>query len=221
MKKHLLTLFVGAALLASCSDAPKGDDAIVTDEQTAADSNGVVMTVDTSASTIGFTGWGVGKNHPGKFKLSSGSFTVKNGIVQSGSFVIGVNSLSMDQEGEMFQKLRGHLLSDDFFGAEKNPEAKFEITGSEPYTATATDTSVVAGANTRVSGNLTLNGITKNISFPAKVDVTENGVTAVANFDIDRTQWDMHYNDDKASAQDKFISHEVNIRLNVSGKKAN
>jgi polyisoprenoid-binding protein YceI len=222
MKKHLLTLFAGAALLASCSDAPKGDDAIVTDEKTAADSNGVVMTVDTSASVIAFTGWGVGKNHPGKFKLSSGSFTVKDGMVQSGSFVVGVNTLSMDEEGEMFQtKLRGHLLSDDFFGADKNPDAKFEITGSEPYTATAADTSVVAGANTRISGNLTLKGITKNVSFPAKVDVSENSVTAVANFDIDRTQWNMNYNADKESMQDKFIAHEVNIRLNVSGKKAN
>lgn len=220
MKKLILPIIAIAAFAVACDSAPEGDQAVVTDEKTAADSAGVAMTVDTTASSIAFTGWGVGKNHPGKFKLSGGTFTVQNGKVTSGSFTINVNSMSMDEEGDMFQtNLRGHLLSADFFDAEKNPEAKFELTGTEPYTPTAGDTSVVAGANTKVSGNLTLKGITKNVSFPAKVDVTETGVTAVANFDIDRTQWDMHYNEDKESAKDKFIAHEVNIRLNVSGKK--
>lgn len=220
MKNYIATLIAGTALLMSCSDAPKGDDATVTDQQTAADSNGVVMTVDTGGSSIGFTGWGVGKNHPGKFKLTTGSFTVKDGMVNSGSFTININSMSMDQPEEMFQtKLRGHLLSADFFDATVHPEAKFEVTGCEAFTPTATDTSVVAGANMKISGNLTLKGITKNVSFPAKVDVTETSVATVANFNIDRTQWEMHYNDDKESAKDKFISHDVNISLNVVGKK--
>lgn len=220
MKKYIATIFAGALLAVSCSDAPQGDNATVTDEKTAADSNGVVMNADTSSSIIGFNGWGVGKNHPGKFKLNSGSFTVKNGMVTSGAFSININSLSMDQQEEMFQvNLRGHLLSPDFFDAAKSPEAKFEITGSEPFTPTAADTSVVAGANTKISGNLTLKGVTKNVSFPAKVDVTENGATTAANFIIDRTQWDMHYNDDKESAKDKFISHDVNITLNITSNK--
>ena len=90
------------------------------------------MNIDTAASSIGFTGWGVGKNHPGKFKLNSGSVTVKDGKITSGSFAINVNSISMEEEGEMFQtNLRGHLLSADFFDAAVHPEAKFEITGTE------------------------------------------------------------------------------------------
>lgn len=221
MKKYIAIIFAGALLAVSCSDAPKGDNATVTDEKAAADSNGVVMNVDTNTSIVGFNGWGVGKNHPGKFKLNSGSFTVKNGMVTAGSFSININSLSMDQQEEMFQvNLRGHLLSPDFFDAAKSPEAKFEITGSEAFTPTAGDTSVVAGANTKISGNLTLKGVTKNVSFPAKVDVTENGSATVANFIIDRTQWDMHYNDDKESAKDKFIAHDVNITLNINSNKA-
>lgn len=221
MKKTIITLLAAATVLVSCDTAPQGDNATVTDQKTAADSVGMAMTIDTSASTVAFVGWGVGKNHPGKFRVSNGTFTVKDGMVQSGSFTISVNSMSMDEEGEMFQtKLRGHLLSPDFFDAAKYPEAKFEITGSEPYTPTAGDTSVVAGANAKISGNLTLKGVTKNVSFPAKVDANENTVTAVANFNIDRTQWDMHYNDDKTSAQDKFIEHDVNIKLNITGKTA-
>lgn len=221
MKKLLLPVVAIAAFMVACDSSPKGDNATVTDEKAAAaDSAGTVMSIDTTASSIGFTGWGVGKNHPGKFKLNNGTLTVKDGKVTAGSFSINVNSMAMEEQGEMFQtNLRGHLLSPDFFDAANHPEAKFEITGSEPFTPTANDTSVVAGANTKISGNLTLKGITKNVSFPAKVDVTENGVNAAANFNIDRTQWEMHYNDDKESAKDKFISHDVNIRLNISGSK--
>lgn len=221
MKHYLMTLFAAGLLMASCDSAPDGDNATVTEEQNTANASGTTMTLDTSASTIAFTGWGVGKNHPGKFKLTNGTFTVKDGMVTSGSFTININSMSLDQPEEMFQtKLRGHLLSGDFFDAEHFPEGKFEITGSTPYTPAAGDTSVVAGANTTISGNLTLRGVTKNVTFPAKVDVTENGLNAVANFDIDRTQWNMHYNADKESAQDKFIAPEVNIKLNIVGRAA-
>ncbi len=220
MKKLILPIIAIAAFFVSCDSAPQGDNATVTDEKTAADSNGVAMTIDTSASSIGFTGWGVGKNHPGKFKLTTGSVTVKDGNISSGTFSININSMSMDQPEEMFQtNLKGHLLSADFFDATVHPEAKFEITGTEAYTPTAGDTSVVAGANTKISGNLTLKGITKNVTFPAKVDVSENAITAAANFDIDRTLWDMNYNGDKESAKDKFIAHEVNISLNITAKK--
>jgi hypothetical protein len=72
----------------------------------------------------------------------------------------------MDEEGEMIQgNLRTHLLSADFFDAATNPEAKFEITGTEPFTATATDTSVVAGANTKISGNEVLWKIVEHPSY--------------------------------------------------------
>jgi polyisoprenoid-binding protein YceI len=220
MKKYTLALFVLAASLTACSDTPKGDEASVTDEKAAADSNGVAMTVDTATSIVGFVGNGVGKNHPGEFKLSSGTFTVKDGKVTAGSFTVNVGSIKMLEQGDMFQtNLRGHLMSADFFDVAKFPEAKFEITGSEPFTPTATDSSVVAGANTKISGNLTLKGVTKNVTFPAKVEVTEAGATTQANFNIDRTQWDMHYNDDEASAKEKFIQHDVNIKLNITSKK--
>lgn len=220
MKKIILPIIAIAAFFVSCDSAPEGDNATVTDEKTAADSVGVAMTIDTTSSVIGFTGWGVGKNHPGKFRLNNGTLTVKDGKIASGTFNININSMSMDQQEEMFQtNLRGHLLSADFFDGAVHPEAKFEITGTEPFTPTAGDTSVVAGANAKISGNLTLKGITKNVTFPAKVDITETAVNATANFDIDRTLWDMNYNGDKESAKDKFIAHEVNISLNVSAKK--
>ena len=208
-----------ALVVASCSDAPKGDAATVAGAQTAVNAEGKALPVDSTASTVRFVGNGVGKNHPGLFKVTNGAVTVANGTIAGGQFDININSMQLEEKGEMFEtKLRPHLLNADFFDAEKYPTAKFEITKVEPYTATGTDSSVVAGANYLVSGNLTLKDATKNITFPAKIDVAENAVDAKANFDIDRTWWNMNYGNDK-SLGNKFISETVNVQLNLQAKQ--
>ncbi len=218
-KLSALALSLTALTFASCDNAPKGDDAAVTEEQATSAASGQTYALDKEGSHVRFTGNGVGKNHPGKFKLADGNLAVANNGVTGGSFTIDINSMDMEEEGEMIDtKLQPHLLSADFFDAEKFNTAKFEITKVEPYTADANNKSVVAGANATVSGNLTLKDVTKNVTFPAKIDVTENGVDAKANFDIDRTQWGMVYGNDK-SLGDKAISETVNIELDLKANK--
>jgi polyisoprenoid-binding protein YceI len=142
-----------------------------------------------------------------------------NNQITGGSFVINIKSMDLEDKGGMFdKKLHPHLLSGDFFDAEKFGTATFEITSVQPYNKSNTDTSIVAGANFTVSGNLTLKGETKNVSFPAKIDLDDNTLKANANFDIDRRQWQMNYGNDKTLG-DKFISEKVNIDLDVQAKK--
>lgn len=222
MKKNTLLLlfsFISISSFISCSDAPKGDKATITDEQKAADEKGQSFMVDTAESLVRFNGIGVGKNHPGNFKLSSGTVSVENNQISGGNFVINISSMDLDQKEEMFQsKLKPHLLSGDFFDVEKFGTANFEITNVEPYKPDDKDTSIVEGANFNVSGNLTLKGETKNVTFPAYIELDENKLMAKANFDIDRTQWKMNYGNDK-TLKDKFISETVNIELDLQAKK--
>ena len=206
--------------LVSCSDAPKGDKATITDaQQSATASTGQSFTVDTTASRSRFTGNGVGKNHPGIFRLSSGTVSLADNQITGGDFTINVAGMQVEEEGDMFQtKLKGHLLSGDFFDAQKFGTAKFEITKVAPYQATGNDTSIIAGANFAISGNLTIKDVTKNITFPAKVDLDGNTLKAKGNFDIDRRQWNMNYGNDKTLG-DKFISETVNIELDLEARK--
>ena len=219
---YTLGLLLAAGLgLASCDKAPKGDTANITDEKQAATATGQTFVVDTADSRVKFTGNGVGKNHPGYFHLASGQVTVANNQLTGGTFLININSLDLEQEGEMFDtKLRPHLLSGDFFDAAKFGTAAFEITNVAPYEPNSKDTSLVEGANFNVSGNLTLKDVTKNITFPARIDLDDNGIKAKANFDIDRRQWQMNYGNDKTLG-DKFISETVNIELDLKAKKPN
>lgn len=206
--------------ITSCGGGePKGDNATIQDKQEAADVQGVQFAVDTTVSRVRFTGYGVGKNHPGKFKVSSGTVAVANDKVTGGSFTIDIKSLDLEPKGGMFDsKLRPHLLSGDFFDAEKFGTAKFDISGVQPYSPNSSDTSVVAGANFTVSGNLTLKDVTKNISFPAKIDLDGNTLKAKSNFIIDRTQWQMRYGNDKTLG-DKFIDEKVSVELDLEAKK--
>ena len=213
-------LAFSCTLLLSCGEeAPSGDNATITDEQQAADAQGQNYAVDTTDSRIRFVGHGVGKNHPGTFRISSGSVSVANNQITGGSFIIPINSMDMEQEGDMIDgKLRPHLMSGDFFDAEKFGTAKFEITKVEPFQPNSSDTSIVDGANFRVSGNFTLKDVTKNVTFPAKIDLDGTSLNAESNFDIDRTQWQMNYGNDK-SLGDQFISEKVNIELDLQAEK--
>jgi polyisoprenoid-binding protein YceI len=222
MKNHIRFFSTGTFLLfllAACSDAPKGDNATITEEQKAAEAKGQIFVVDTNDSRIRFTGHGVGKNHPGIFRLDSGTVAVTDEKITGGSFIIDIHSMDLEQKGGMFdEKLRPHLMSGDFFDAEKFRTAKFQITKIEPYERNDKDSSIVEGANFNISGNFTLKDVTKNITFPARIDLDGNTLKAKGNFDIDRRQWNMNYGNDKTLG-DKFISEKVNIELDLKAKK--
>jgi polyisoprenoid-binding protein YceI len=218
MKK--LILYAAAwIMLASCGGPPSGDKATITEKQKTPEGKGEVFTVDTSGSKVKFTGYGVGKKHPGTFHVTSGTVSVENDRITAGDFVINVTSLELEDKGDVFEKkLKPHLLSGDFFDAEKFNTARFVISGVEPYDHDKKDTSIVEGANFNVSGNLTIKDVTRNITFPAKIDLDKDKLTANANFDIDRTQWKMNYGSDKTLG-DKFISPSVNVKLDLKATR--
>ena len=69
-----------------------------------------------------------------------------------------------------------------------------------------------------IKGNLTLKDSTKNISFPARITVDAQTVSASADFSIDRTEWGMAYKGPN-NPQDWVISKSVGIKLNISATK--
>lgn len=212
MKKAFFSLSVLAVLATACNNAPEADAATTAEAQTAAAAAGANYTIDTTTSVVEWLGTKpVGKHH-GTFKIKNGEFSIADNNITAGKFTIDVNSLTdLDMEGDQKANLENHLKSADFFDVAKYPNASFEITGVEAVSGDST-------ATHKISGNLTLKDSTKNVSFPAKVAVNDNKVTATANFNIDRTQWGMFYGNDQ-SLGDKFIRPEVNIKLNINANK--
>ena len=82
---------------------------------------------------------------------------------------------------------------------------------------------VKAGAdNYNVVADLTIKGITKEISFPAFVVIKKTGeVVANASFDIDRTAYDIKYGSKSffEGIGDKAIDDKFNVKVRIVATK--
>jgi len=216
MKKMLSLSMIGLLFLAACTSAPDADNATTNDKQEAAALAGNTYSVDTAASQVEWVGTKQNGRHNGEFGINEGKLSVENGQLAGGNFVINVAALEVtDLEGEDKTKLEGHLKSPDFFQADKFPTARFEITSVQPIDANSNST--LQGATHLISGNLTLKDSTKNVTFPAIVSVSEEAVTAKADFNIDRTEWGLSYKGPN-NPQDWMIKKEVNLKVNLKAE---
>lgn len=175
-----------------------------------------VYNVDLNASKVEWLGKKVTGQHNGTIDIASGQLNVNNGELVGGKFEIDFTSIKvLDlQDPESNAKLTAHLKSDDFFSADKHPKAIFEITSLDKQDDGK-------GNNYKVNGNLTIKGITKNISFPAKINVNNGTVTANADFNLDRTEWDIRYGSGKffENIGDKAINDDFNIKFDITANK--
>lgn len=213
-KKFFIPVIAGSLLIASCQDAPKADSAETTDAQEVENARGTDYTADLSQSKIEWVGTKpVGKHH-GTFTLNEGMIVVSESAIKGGSFVVDIKSMQPDdQDDQGNAKLQGHLLSDDFLDADNYPTGTFEITNVTEGVENS-DNLVMKDATHTITGNLTLKGVTKSITFPAKVMMDGDKVIADANFNIDRTNWNINYGNDQ-SLGDKFIRPEVNLQVHL------
>ncbi len=189
MKKTLL--FLGMiTFLAACQSKPDGEQAQTEQSKEAAVSlGGENYNIDITNSKVSFFGSKPVGTHHGVFAFKDGTFQLKDGNIVAGNFNIDINSMKIVDEGiddDTRAKLTGHLLSPDFFEAEKFGTSKFEITSIENVTGDA-------NATHKVSGNLTLKDSTQNVTFPAKITVENGKINAIAEFVIDRTKWGLFY----------------------------
>ena len=212
-----LIIAITPLILFSCQNAPKADKAEATEAQSVSQTLSAEYKADIQKSVIEWVGTKPVGRHHGTLKLSDGSLSAPEGKLIGGKFTIDMNTLTPDdQDAEGNAKLQGHLKSEDFFNVSKYPSSTFEITEVKQG-VTGSDV-IMKDATHTITGNLTMKGITKSITFPAKIASNGNQVTADAEFNIDRTQWDITYGNDK-SLGDKFIRPEVNIKLHLITNK--
>jgi polyisoprenoid-binding protein YceI len=217
MRKNAL-LFLMAVILFACQSIPKGDTVVVGLQQpTQSFSNPITYTVDTSYSKIIWTGTKPVGQHTGTFQLADGGLNFEFGTINGGKFTIDIHSLTnTDLQGASKKRLEEHIKSTDFFDVQKYPTAVFEIT--KTMLADVSVISVVPNITHSISGNLTLKGVTKNVTFPAAIRMANNILEVKANFNIDRTAWGLNYGSEK-SLQDRFIHPTVNIELDIKANR--
>ena len=163
-----------------------------------------VVNVNKSASSVAWLAKKVTGEHNGTVGISAGALNVDGNKLIGGNFTIDLKSIKdLDITDPGYnQKFIGHITSGDFFEVEKFPTATFVITK-------------VAG--NQVTGNLTVKGITKSITFPAEIAVKGGKVSAKANITIDRTDFNILYGSKKffESIGDKAIYDDFALTVSL------
>ena len=165
-------------------------------------------TVKTDESKVVWKGYKVTGSHEGTIAIQSGELHFNDEALTGGAFVMDMSTInSTDLQGEYKDKLDGHLKSDDFFGVAKFPTSTFKITS-------------VSGKDKsyKVTGDLTIKGITKSTSFALQI---VDDQTATAAIKIDRSKFDVRYGSNSFfdDLKDKAIYDEfdLNVTLKYQG----
>lgn len=217
MKSNFLKFFTLIALItfSSCGDKAKEADTTKAKDAAVAESSSVSYAVDTDKSTIEWKGFKPTGTHNGTIALSAGKLSTIDGAVKYGKFAIDMNSIVVSDipaEEEGNAKLKGHLMSADFFNTEAHPNAKFEVTGME-----TTDGKSI------LSGNLTIKETTNNISFPVAVSLNGDTMTLTSEaFTINRSKWNIKYGSKSFfdDLGDKFINDDIELKISITANKA-
>ena len=222
MKRIFLNAFVIAGLglaFTGCKNNNNEAETAEAKEVATAETEAMEFTVDTTESMIEWQGEKPTGTHTGTIKVVKGSFKANDSIIESGTFVIDMQSIEVTNlEGDQKANLEAHLKGTvegkegDFFNVNKFPEATFEVTGITEEEG-----------QTMLQGNLKMKEETKNISFP--VSISQNGemmeITS-EEFTIDRTKWNVNYGSKSVfdGLGDEFIYDDVTLKLNLKAKKA-
>ncbi len=159
-----------------------------------------VVSLAPQNTSIGFVGTKTDGRHVGGFAEFSGKIELDDDgkTPKSVSVEIQTDSIWSDTG-----RLTSHLKNADFFHVAEHPTATFQSTSIE-----ATDAE--AGEYT-IKGDLTLLDATKSISFPAAVEIADEGLTLASKFTIDRTEFGMTYGEGQ-------INHDVAMNVVVGAK---
>lgn len=173
-----------------------------------------VLTVDTLKLDLGQSKlyWkgtkmrGAG-SHEGEVRINKGYLLRDKTGLTGGKFEIDMKSISITDipitDPIPIKNLTDHLMQTDFFDADNFHFSEFEITEiNGHYTE-----------NLEISGNLTIRGITKNISFLA----IQRGNSISTRFLIDRFDWNIAYEGSWADRTlvDRNIEFQIELVLDT------
>lgn len=175
----------------------------------------ITYKANVAKSEITWVGTKVTGEHSGKVPLKEGTFTLDGSKLTSAKFTANLAGLTVEdiKDAEYNSKLVGHLKNDDFFATDKFPTATFVMTKAVAKSANTYD----------VTGNLTIKGITKPVTFPVTVSTDANGSTVTGKITVDRAKYDIKYSSksffDANALGDKMIHDDFTLDVKIFAAK--
>jgi polyisoprenoid-binding protein YceI len=162
--------------------------------------------IDPVHSTVGFKVRHFVTSVPGRFNEFAGTIVYDSENPAASKVEFTVQAASLDTRNE---KRDGHLKSADFFDVENHPTLTFKskkVSGS--------------GDALQLTGDLTIRGVTKEVTVPVEVLGTMGPKAGFATeFKIDRQDYGVAWNR-AVEGGGTILSDEVTIRIDVEAEKA-
>ena len=219
MKKLLMTILTCAFLTSCESDAVKTTDVSIKDKTDTptknktdfADTTKVIspnFSVNTKESVLNWKGSAIGKSHNGTVAVQSGMIKVSEETIIGGELIFDMATITcLDLNKSSGKgKLESHLKNPQFFNVDKFATSKIVIKSVSERNVTA---------------ELTIKDVTKSITFPATIKVTNNSVNVNAKLTVNRTDFGVVYASGNffELAKDKAISDDIEFEVIVNATK--
>jgi polyisoprenoid-binding protein YceI len=163
-------------------------------------------------SIIAWTGRKVTGAHNGTIAIKEGSLDFTNDQLTGGKFSIDIPSIRILDitDPDTNAQFAGHLASDDFFSADRYPNAIFEITS-----ATKKSDAIYA-----VTGNLTIKGTTHPTNFEAEIIREGQHLNAYGKIVIDRTLYGIKFRSGNffQNLGDTLIHNDFELAVDLTAK---
>jgi polyisoprenoid-binding protein YceI len=150
------------------------------------------------------------EEHAGYVYMSKGELMIEKGQLVGGAVEIDMYTIEYKDKQDTNSPVM-HLKSPDFFDVIKFPTSTFTIT----------NVASMNGESIKVTGNLTIKGITHAVTFPAKIEVKNGIVNANGKLIIDRTEWGIRYKSGKFydNLADEAVSDDIEFDMKIVAKK--
>jgi polyisoprenoid-binding protein YceI len=168
-------------------------------------------TIDPAHSAVGFSVKHLGiATVRGRFEEFEGALEIGDDLTQARAYgTAQVSSINTDESAR-----DEHLRSADFFGAESNPELRFESTAIRPLDEDTFE----------IEGDLTMNGVTNRVTLTADFQGTETdpwgnervGIEVMGQ--VKRGDWNMTFNQALGSGN-LLVGEKVTLALDISAVK--
>ncbi len=173
--------------------------------------------VDTKDSKLKWVGKKVTGEHTGYVSFKSGEIALNNNVLTSANVQVDMATITCSdiENADYNANLVGHLKSADFFSVEKHSTASFAMDKVTPITGAKEGEN-----NYKLSGKLTIKGVSNNIEFPAKVEIKEKVIVVRADVSFDRTKYDMKFKSASVFSDlgDKAILDDVQFSFALVGR---
>ncbi len=208
-------LLIIATLFAACRGrvpAENKNDGSISSVSPATGGEKKYIAIDTKESVVKWKGsMLIGTNsHTGYVYISKGELRMENGEPVGGTLEVDMKTIE-DDNHQSDNNLIKHLKDPDFFDVKKFPVSTMVITSITS----------LGGEQRKVTGNLTIKGITQPVSFPVSMLVNDIMLKANGRLVIDRTRWDIRYKSGKFYdlLADQTMSDSIQFHFNIVAKK--